>query len=795
MAEQILFNFVERIVSDLGSYALSQIGLAWGVEKQLKKLETTMTLVRNILLDAKEKQENNHAMKEWQQRLEELVYEADDLVDEFATEALRKKVEIHGSKRREVRNFFSQSNKLTFRYSMGRRVKDVRLRLEEVLTDMEKIELAVQVVETKLQPRGREETYSSVRSSEVAGRQREREDIVQFILDLKNEQNISVISIVGMGGLGKATLAKLIYNDLRIESHFDHRIWVCISEDFDAKRIMIKMLKEMEDMNCDNLELEILLSRLRQKISGKKFFLVLEDVWNVHQNEWFKLRDMLMVGYGCVNILVTARTQKVVLGTVLEYKLGCLTDDECFSVFLKWAFDEGDERENQNLVNIGRKIVKTCQGVPLAARTLGNLLYKNTEERDWLSVRDNGLRAIEQTDNHIMSALMPSFDEMPSYLKQCFAYCSLFEKDKIIDKWMLIYLWMAQGFIRPSEDNEELEDIGESYINELVNRSFLELNCHECLKMNPATKSIPERLRHVAFDISSEDSTSLFKLNKLRTFLCFNEKTFTQRYPGLNQTVTSSFRYLRVLQLSGNTVEAGLLNLQYLHLQVQCSPEVFMFVLPEGIGKLINLRYLSINSTYIGLLPDWIGGLVSLQRLRISIALKLRSLPEGIQHLGRLRYLEIRGCPLLTTLPSGMRHLTSLEELHISKCHALSISDADFQGLTSLRMLTLCDLPMLLSLPQGLKESAATLERLRLVLCSNLTTLSDTIECFIILRKLEICQCPSLLSLPEGIRRLTKTYQSLTIKGCPELSAKCMSRREDGYKIEHVPEIQIDEKW
>ncbi|KAL2464610.1 putative disease resistance RPP13-like protein 1 [Forsythia ovata] len=729
---------------------------------------------------------------------------------------------------------------------MGRRVKDLRLRLEEVLTDMKKIELAVQAVETKPQPRGREETYTSVRSSEVVGRQREREDIIQFIMGLKNEQNVSVISIVGMGGLGKATLAKLIYNDLRIESHFDHRIWVCISEDFDAKRIMIKMLKEMEDMNCDNLELEILLSRLRQKISGKKFFLVLEDVWNVHQNEWFKLRDMLMVGDGSsVNILVTARTQKVVMGTVLEYKLGCLTDDECFSVFLKWAFDEGDERENQNLVNIGREIVKTCQGVPLAARTLGNLLYKNTEERDWLSVRDNELKTIEQTDNHIMSALMPSFDEMPSYLKQCFAYCSLFKKDKIIDKWMLIYLWMAQGYIRPSEDNEELEDIGERYINELVNRSFLELNCtvpnrdsytmhnfvhhlaefvsgHECLKMNPATKSIPERLRHVAFDLTSEDSTSLFKLKKLRTFLCFNEKKFTQHYPGLNQTVTSSFRYLRVLQLSGNTVEVPssicdlkhlrfflidsacgmtlpnsvgrLLNLQYLHLQVQCSPEVFMFVLPEGIGKLINLRYLSLNSTYIGLLPDWIGGLVSLQRLRISKALKLRSLPEGIQHLGSLRYLEIRGCPLLTTFPSGMRHLTSLEELHISKCHALSISDADFQGLTSLRMLTICDLPKLLSLPHGLKESAATLERLQLVLCSNLTTLSDFIECFISLRKLEICQCPSLLSLPEGIRRLTK-LQSLTIKGCPELSAKCMSRIEDGYKIEHVPELEIDEKW
>ncbi|KAL2534973.1 putative disease resistance RPP13-like protein 1 [Abeliophyllum distichum] len=848
MAEQILFNFVERLVMKLGSYALSQIGLAWGVEKELKKLKTSMTLVRNILLDAEEKQEKNRAVKEWLQRLKELVYEADDLVDEFATEALRKQVEVDGSKRREVRNFFSQSNTITFRYSMGRRVKDVRLRLEEILTDMKKFELAVQAVETKPQPKGRDETYSFVRSSEVVGRESEKEDVIQLIMGCNNEQFVSVIPIVGMGGLGKTTLAKLLYSDPRVESEFEHIIWVCVSDDFDVKIIIRKILKVLGDNNCDSLELEQLRSRLQERLSGSKFFLVLDNVWNEDPVEWIKLRDLLMVGDGSSVILVTTRSEIVasVMGTVPLYDLRSLSDDECLSVFVKWAFNEGDERQHQNLVNIGREIVKKCSGVPLAARTLGCLLYMKTEERDWLSVRDNELWAIKQNENDIMPALRLSSDQMPTYLKQCFAYCSLFKKDKSIDKWMLIYLWMAQGFIRPSEDNDELEDIGERYVNELVKRSFLELNYRgpnresytmhdlvhdlaqfvsgsECLKMNPAKKSIPERLKHVSFDLSSEDPQPLFKLNKLRTFLCFNENKFSQGYHGLGQTLTSSFRYLRSLQLCGNMVEVPssigdlkhlrsflidtacgmtlpsslgrLLNLQYLHLQVRWFPQVFMFELPEGIGKLINLRYLSLYSSFLTCLPDEIGGLKSLQRLRISIALQLRSLPEGIQHLSNLRYLEIRGCPLLTSLPSGMRYLTALEELYISTCDALSISDFDLRGLTSLRILTLYDLPELVSLPQGLQESAATLERLRLVLCSNLTSLSDSLEYLTTLQKLEICECRSLLSLPERMQYLTK-LQSLTIKGCPELSARCISGREDWYKIEHVPELETDyEKW
>lgn len=273
-------------------------------------------------------------------------------------------------------------------------------------------------------------------------------------------------------------------------------------------------------------------------------------------------------------------------------------------------------------------------------------------------MRDNDLWAIVQKEKDIMPVLKLSYDQLPSYLKQCFAYCSLYRKDKMIDKWQLIDLWMAQGFIKSEE--EQLEDIGERYINELVKRSFLEersrgpnresyimhdlvhdlsqfIAGYECMKMDSAVKTISERLRHVSFDLSSYDPEPLFESKRLHTLLEFNSQKFNQGDPALSEKVASSFRYLRVLQLKASIVEiprsicklkhlrsllidtafgmtipetiGNLVNLQYLHLRIRWLPKVPMLELPKSIRKLVNLRYLSLYSTFLVCLPDEISGI------------------------------------------------------------------------------------------------------------------------------------------------------------------------------------------
>ena len=154
-------------------------------------------------------------------------------------------------------------------------------------------------------------------------------------------------------------------------------------------------------------------------LSHQKIFLVLDDVWNEDPVEWAKLRDMLIVGARGSRIVVTTRSRKVasIVHTMDPYELKGLSDNECLSILVKWAFEKGEESKHQNLINIGRDIVKKCGGVPLAARTLGAALHSKTKERDWLSVRDSEIWAYALNKNDILPVLRLSYDQMPSYLK------------------------------------------------------------------------------------------------------------------------------------------------------------------------------------------------------------------------------------------------------------------------------------------------------------------------------------------------------------------------------------------
>ncbi|KAK2987341.1 hypothetical protein RJ640_023642 [Escallonia rubra] len=827
MAEHFLFSFAQNLLSKLGYYALEQFGLAWGVTKELRKLEKSMSTIKGVLLDAEDQQTRNHTVREWLRRLKDIVHDMDDLVDEFATEALQRRVLTRGSTAREVHYFLMHSNPFKFRYSVGRKIKSIRERLDEVVADITKFDFAIKMCDRQIEVGEREETYSYVRSLDVIGRESDKEAVTRTLMSTSHVDNVCVVPIVGIGGLGKTTLAQLVYNDNRVASQFSKRLWVCVSESFHFERVMKKILKAAGASDCDHLGIEQLQSRLRQELSNEKYFLVLDDVWNEDRVEWIKVRDLLMVGAAGSRILTTTRSKTVasIMGTVPSYDLKGLSDSDCLSVLMKWAFNVGEYEKHQSLIDIGIEIVKKCRGVPLAARTLGGLLYSKNDESDWLSVRDNEIWSFVQKENGILPILRLSYDRMPTCVKQCFAYCSLFKKDQEIDKWKLIYLWMAQGFIESSQ-NEEQEDTGEGYFNELVKRSFLQQEENECFKMHDLIHdlaqsvagdecfairskvvSVPEGVRHVSFSQLAPFPEPLLEVKRLRTI--FSHKIGTSN----GFTLISTFRYLRVLDLN-NFVEVQssigdlkhlrylsivencstlpesvgrLLNLQYLKLH--CS---YLRELPKDFGNLINLRYLSLSSRSMKCLPEsGIGGLTSLRTLSISRSLKLTSLSEGIQHLTHLRKLEINECPKLALLPSGMRYLTALERLRIESCDALRFADDDLQGLRSLKFLTILNLPGLMKLPKGLCDSAGTLKHMEIWYCKNLTMLQESFSNFASVRKLEIVSCPSLLSLPEGMQHIRYFY----VEFCCHLSTRCKREvGEDWSKISHVPELYVDKE-
>ncbi|XP_058204529.1 putative disease resistance protein RGA4 isoform X1 [Rhododendron vialii] len=853
MAEVVLFNLAKEILLKLGSTALQQVGLAWGVKKELRKLENKISTIRNVLLSAEEEQMRNPAVKGWLQRLKLVFYDADDLLDEVATETLRRQMKTHKSMVREVCYFFTSSNTLAFHYVLGRNIKDIAERLDEIVAEMRDFKFVVKVAERPIEIKRRDDTSSLVHIPEVTGRDTDKEALIKLLLSSSDDNNFHIIPIVGMGGLGKTTLAQLVYNDDRIQNHFSTKMWVCVSDDFDMKRILIKLLEVVGDNGCNNEGIEHLQIRVRRVLSDNKFFLVLDDVWNENRVQWKKLQDLFAVGASGSRILVTTRSKMVasIVRTMEPYELEGLSDEDCLRILVKWAFEEGEENKHQNLVNIGREIVKKCGGVPLAARTLGAMLFMKTNDRDWFFVRNNEIWSLVKNENDILPILRLSYDQMPSYLKQCFAYCSLFVKDQIIFKQELIYGWMAHGFIQSSDKDEELEDIGEEYIEELARRSFLQPDsdlAHDRYKMHDLVHDlaqyvagnerltvkgenivvIPERVRHVSFDSSlyTEFPKHLIKAKKLRTMFLPSETG-----PNFGSSVEEAipgFRCLRVLNfghrglnfyprnrdihvlpkeignldhlryLTCSDVEklprslCKLLNLQYLDLYGSTLDQ-----LPEDFGNLINLRFLCLSSNLTCLPEKGIGGLTSLRIFLLLVNGELRSLGDGIQNLTCLRELVIWGCPKLTSLLSGVKHLTSLKHLEIRYCQNLELSEEyDLKGLKSLKKLVLNGLPKLVSLPKGLNDSADTLNHLHLSFCKNLTTLSESVLPNLgSLQVLEIRHCHNRMSLPQGMQRLA-ALRRLRIVDCFHLSRRCEEGiGEDWPKIAHVPDSCIQQSY
>ena len=156
-------------------------------------------------------------------------------------------------------------------------------------------------------------TTSLVDESRIHGRDADKEKIIELMLSDEANQcdKVSVISIVGMGGIGKTTLTQIIYNDGRVENRFDMRVWVCVSDDFDVAGITKAILESITKSRCEFKTLELLQEKLKNEIKEKRFFLVLDDVWNENPNHWDVLQAPFRVGAQGSVVIVTTRNENV----------------------------------------------------------------------------------------------------------------------------------------------------------------------------------------------------------------------------------------------------------------------------------------------------------------------------------------------------------------------------------------------------------------------------------------------------------------------------------------------------
>ncbi|XP_034895927.1 putative disease resistance protein RGA3 [Populus alba] len=657
MADAIVSALATTILGNLNSSILQELGLAGSPETDLEHIERTFIITQAVLQDAEVKQWKDEAIKVWLRHLKDAAYDVDDLLDEFAFEA-----QWHQQRRdlkNQLRSFFSLNhNPLVFRQRMAHKLKNVREKLAAIADEKNKFNLTPQVGDIAADTYDGRLTSSLVNESEICGRGKEKEELVNILLS--NADNLPIYAIWGMGGLGKTTLSQMVYNEERVKLQFSLRIWVCVSTDFDVRRLTRAIIESIDGAPCGLQELDPLQQRLQEKLNGKKFLLVLDDVWDDYGDRWNKLKEVLRCGAKGSAVIVTTRIEMVALrmATAFVKHMGRLSEEDSWQLFQQLAFGMRRKEERARLEAIGVSIVKKCGGVPLAMKALGNLMRLKESEDQWIAVKESEIWDLREEANEILPALRLSYTNLSPHLKQCFAYCAIYPKDQVMRREELIALWMANGFISCRREMD-LHVMGIEIFNELVGRSFLQeveddgfgnITCkmhdlmhdlahsiagQECYTTEgDGELEIPKTARHVAFyNKSVASSSEVLRVLSLRSLLVRNEQNGYGRgkIPGRKHRALS------------------------LRLRVE--------KLPKSICDLKHLRYLDVSGSEFKTLPESTTSLQNLQTLDLRDCTNLIHLPQGMKHMRNLVYLDITFCHSLQFMPCGMGQLICLRKL------------------------------------------------------------------------------------------------------------------------------------
>ncbi|RWR74859.1 putative disease resistance protein RGA3 isoform X1 [Cinnamomum micranthum f. kanehirae] len=638
MAELVLSPLLEVIFNKLGSLITEKYRLQRDVHNEMGRLRTTLTIIQAVLEDAEEQQVKDKAVKIWLGELQDAAYDADDILDEFMTEALRKKIESEDRHHmmNKVHNFFSLP--LVFHIKMGHKVKKIRERLDAIASERSKFHLT----EGR---RGsgtckRLQSDSCVDESETFGREDDKTKVVDLLINPCHE-DVAVIPLVGMGGLGKTTLAQLAYNDPRVERHFEIRMWVCVSDDFDLKRVTKDIIEAATGETCKEVAMDLLQRRLQEKLGCKQFLLVLDDMWNEDPLEWERLKGYLRGAPGS-RILVTTRSKKValIMGTLPPLELAGLSEEDCWSLFKKRAFTPGEEDKHPNLIVHGKEIVKKCGGLPLAAKTLGSLMRFKREETEWILLKESEVWNSQDQKNGILPALRLSYNHLTPHLKQCFAYCSLFPKDYEFQKENLIKLWMAEGLIHPSKDCKQMEDIGKEYFNNLLWRSFFQDAKTD--EYGDVTQcKMHDRMHDLALDVAGDECLIVKIVDEALSIPKRSRRLSLMRGDVKNQICPDAIKKLRTLLVEDSARHPRNLYSHLMCLRVVDFREVYRSEeILVSIGKLKHLRYLALSLNDFPKIPESICTLVNLQTLKLWDCYDLCKLPKGMRKMVSLRHIE-----------------------------------------------------------------------------------------------------------------------------------------------------------
>ena len=677
----VVYDMAERIIENLHSVADQSCGRSQGrcFNIALQKLEDEISSIRKVAVDAEKKQAHDQEVRDWLAKVEDALHDVDNLADEFRSTSRRSS---SGKKIiREVGNFFSSSCQLVFWRKFDHNIKKCMEELHNLREIGSSLKLEEQSEEVAFD--GLWKSISSPPSQNTnIGRENEKEKILKRLSgSIDDRESLAVLPIVGTAGVGKTMLAQLVYNDDMVRNRFDLRMWLPVSKSWNINWIYTEVVQSAIDSTNDMNSLMVIgdiefnMAYVREKIATKRFLLVLDDVWmnEYCEDAWGNFKAHLE-GHGAKKgsrIIVTTRDETVarMTGTMESFPLSGLPEDQSWSVFVSF-FPDRQLLSDVLISETGKNIVNSCKGNPFAIRAISGMLLFKDPETKWQSMERELSQRFQNEEDVSATTVELSYNDLPSNLKKCFAYCSLFPRDYEIDVQTVIKLWMSEGLIRQEDVGYEcfLKLLWRSFFNESkrdeedkVTKCKMQNLMHDHAKFLFRNRFITfgsnfegeiidvKRMRHVSFDLHLDSlwqiPNTLLDAKDIRTIVLPSQLRWEiggRSDESICGKIVSKFKCLRTLDLHNSGIKA----------------------VPDSISELKFLRYLDLSQNRdIKALPKSFTKLQYLQTLKLSNCGRLRKLPEDIEKLINLRNLEINSCHSLTHMPRGLGKLTHLQIL------------------------------------------------------------------------------------------------------------------------------------
>ncbi|XP_038725407.1 disease resistance protein RPM1-like [Tripterygium wilfordii] len=656
MAETIVNLIIDKLVTLLAN----ELVLPRGVNEEVVNLKAELETIGAFLRDADmkaEKENVSEGVKMWVKEVRDVAFLIEDVLDEYT---------LHVAKRHDRNQFLACLHKISWILKNSRvchkvasKFKDIKKRILEIKERSERYRFN-SIEQGGLSNGARMSSWYDPRvrslfigEAEVVGIESPRSELIEKLV--KGASRRTVISVVGMGGIGKTTLAKKVYDNQAVTEHFNSHAWITVSQSYSIEELLRTLIRQFlqEKREVTPSEIQIknkdsLVDFLREYLQQQKYVVVFDDVWKTEF--WGDIEHAFPENNTGSRVMLTTRIMDVAEfckfhSLVHVHEVQSLPRDKALELLCNKAFQFEDHQQcPPELTELATYIVEKCEGLPLAIVAIGGVLSsKGKDISQWQNLCNILREELESNPQlvGIRKILSFSYHDLPYFLKSCFLFLGMFPEDHLIDCNKLTLQWIAEGFIIPKK-GKMLEDVAKEYLTELVSRNLVQVtqvskvgeinigHVHDLMR-----ETILSKIEELSFGHTLTDDINLLgsarrlsiqnnvgsnivrkiKKSQIRSLLLFNVNEFQNSFL---TSVVAKFKLVKMIDLEGAPLHS----------------------LPEEFGHLFNLRYLCLKNTKLKELPKSFAGLQNLETLDLRQS-QVREISFELNRLQKLRHLRI----------------------------------------------------------------------------------------------------------------------------------------------------------